>query len=123
MAGLNVTFLAIGTAMVLISMQKRFAGGHQVSSRFTTFFRFLGRNSYEVYLTHMFVVFLFIETYQALKLSGEWAWLLYLSIIVFSGFVGELVARHFSNPLNNRLRIRFKSNAFTPDKAPLHDES
>jgi len=123
MAGLNVTFLAIGTAMVLISMQKRFAGGHQVSSRFTTFFRFLGRNSYEVYLTHMFVVFLFIETYQALKLSGEWAWLLYLSIIVFSGFVGELVARHFSNPLNNWLRIRFKSNAFTPDKAPLHDES
>jgi len=112
MIGLNVTILVIGTALVLISMQKRFESGHQVPSRFTAFFRFLGHNSYEVYLTHMFVVFLFIETYQALKLSGEWAWLLYITVLLFSGVLGELVARYFSNPLNNWLRIRFKSNVF-----------
>lgn len=106
--GLNVTFLAIGTALVLIWMQKRFVSGQQIPSRFTGYLRFLGRNSYEVYLTHMFVVFIFVEGYHTLKLSGEWAWALYLTVLLFSGVLGELVARYFSNPLNNRLRERFR---------------
>ena len=112
--GLNVTFLAIGTALVLIWMQKRFVSGEQIPSRFTGSLRFLGRNSYEVYLTHMFVVFIFVEVYHALNLSGEWAWILYLAVLVFSGVLGELVARYFSNPVNNRLRERFKIKLSAP---------
>ncbi len=106
--GLNVTVLAIGTALVLIWMQKRFAHGQQVPGRYTRLFRFFGRNSYEVYLTHMFVVYIFCEVYYALNLSGEWAWALYISIIFFSGTLGELVAKYFSTPLNKMLRVRLK---------------
>jgi peptidoglycan/LPS O-acetylase OafA/YrhL len=106
--GLNVTLLVIGTAMVLIWMQKRFVNGEQIPSRYTGLLRFLGRNSYEVYLTHMFVVFFFVEVYAALKLSGEWIWVIYMSVLTFSGIIGELVARYFSNPLNALLRDRFK---------------
>ena len=105
--GLNVTFLAIGTALVLIWMQQRFIGGKQVSSRFTGLLRFLGRNSYEVYLTHMFVILLLVEGFNALNLTGEWVWILYISSVAISGFVGELVARYFSNPLNIRIREYF----------------
>lgn len=106
--GLNVTFLAIGTALMLIWMQKRFVSGKQLPSKFTGALRFLGRNSYEVYLTHMFVVFLFVRVYLALKLSGEWAWVLYIFIVVLSGVLGALVAKYFSNPLNILLRERFR---------------
>ena len=105
--GLNVTFLAIGTALVLIWMQQRFIDGKQVSSRFTGLLRFLGRNSYEVYLTHMFVILLLTEGFNALNLTGEWVWILYISSVAISGFVGELVARYFSNPLNIRIREYF----------------
>ena len=104
--GLNVTVLAIGTALVLIWMQKRFVSGRQVPKFSTGILRFFGRNSYEVYLTHMFVVFALVEGYHSLKLSGEWAWGLYLSAILLSGLVGELVARYFSNPVNARLRMQ-----------------
>ena len=105
---LNVTVLVIGTALVLIWMQKRFVSGQLVPSRLTGFLRFLGRNSYEVYLTHMFVVLVLVEAYNALKLEGEWAWVLYVSALIFSGILGELVARYFSVPFNNRLRVHFK---------------
>lgn len=110
--GLNVTFLAIGTAIVLIWMQKRFLNGKQIPSQFTGLLRFLGRNSYEVYLTHMFVILLLTEGFNALKLSGEWVWMLYLSSVAISGFVGEIVARYFSNPLNIRIRERLKLTSF-----------
>jgi peptidoglycan/LPS O-acetylase OafA/YrhL len=107
--GLNVTMLAIGTALVLIGMQQRFTEGKQLPSKFSAAFRYLGRNSYEVYLTHMFIVLLFVNMFKSLELSGEWAWLLYISILIASAMLGDLVARYFSNPLNSLLREKFKT--------------
>ncbi len=105
--GLDVTLLTIGTALILIWMQKRFVSGRQSPSRFTGLLRFLGRNSYEVYLTHVFIVLLFVKGYNAMKLSGEWEWLLYITVVIISGILGLMVARYFSNPLNILLRERF----------------
>ncbi len=105
--GLNVTVLAIGTAFLLISMQKDFVSDRQKPSRFTAVLRFFGRNSYEVYLTHMFVVILLVDVFKVLKLSGDWTWSLYISVIFTSGILGYLVARFFSNPLNKFIRQRF----------------
>jgi len=115
-AGLNITILAIGNALMLIWMQKRLTSGQQLPSRFTGALRFLGRNSYEIYLTHVFVVLLFVREYNAMKLSGEWAWVLYLSAIVISGILGYLVARYFSTPMNMFLRERFKRISFLNKK-------
>jgi peptidoglycan/LPS O-acetylase OafA/YrhL len=102
--GLNVTVLAIGTALVLMWMQKRFMNGLQKPMFSTAAIRFFGRNSYEVYLTHMFVVYAMVNGYNTLKLSGEWAWGLYISVFIFSGLLGEFVAQKFSNPVNVKLR-------------------
>jgi peptidoglycan/LPS O-acetylase OafA/YrhL len=114
--GLDVTLLSIGTAMVLIWMQKRFISGQQTPSRYTKMLRFLGRNSYEGYLTHVFVVLLFVRGYNALNLFGDWAWVLYISIVIISGILGMLVARYFSNPLNIILRERFKRSMIKSNK-------
>lgn len=105
--GLNVTVLAIGTALILIRMQKRFVSGQQPPSRSLGMLRFMGRNSYEIYLTHMFVVYLLVRAYTALKLSGEWVWVLYISAVILSGILGYLVAHYFSNPVNILLRNKF----------------
>jgi peptidoglycan/LPS O-acetylase OafA/YrhL len=102
--GLNVTFFSIGTALVLIWMQQRLMQSQQRPMLITGVFRFLGRNSYEVYLTHMFVVCFLVFIYRLFHLSGEWTWLLYLSTIILSGILGALIARYFSNPLNYNIR-------------------
>ncbi|MBK7030026.1 MAG: acyltransferase [Bacteroidales bacterium] len=115
--GLYITVLAIGTALLLIAMQKRFTQSKQVPSRFSAVFRYFGRNSYEIYLTHVFVVLLLISGFNLMNLSGNWIWALYISVIIISGLLGDLVARFFSNPLNNiiRLRLKQKLSAITPE--------
>jgi peptidoglycan/LPS O-acetylase OafA/YrhL len=105
--GLNVTLLAIGTALILIWLQKRFLNGERSLSRFSRLFVFLGRNSYEVYLTHIFVVYFFVEGFNSLKLTGEWVWALYSAVVIISGILGFIIARYFSNPINKFLRGRF----------------
>ena len=119
--GLNVSILAIGTALILIWMQKRFIGGQQIPSRFTMPLRFLGRNSYEVYLTHMFVIFICVEIYNTCQLKGEWAWILYISVLVISALSGEIVARHFSTPINKWVRGRLKNAVLNNDRSTKID--
>jgi peptidoglycan/LPS O-acetylase OafA/YrhL len=64
----------------------------------------LGKCSYEVYLTHMFIVFalfsLFIEAGKPIKAVP----LLFLAVIVTAGILGEGVARLYSEPMNRLLR-------------------
>ncbi len=107
--GLNVTILSIGTAMVLIWMQKRSENGKQPVWKSPGLLRYFGRNSYEIYLTHMFIVYILFEIYKKYQLSGEWSWALYLFTILFSGLLGELVARYISNPANLYLRKKFSN--------------
>jgi peptidoglycan/LPS O-acetylase OafA/YrhL len=106
--GLNISVLAIGTALVLIWMQKRFKNSQQSLTKYTRVLSFMGRNSYEIYLTHMFVVISLVSGYKALGLSGEWTWGLYISVIVLSGLLGAAVTRYFSTPANNFLRAQYK---------------
>lgn len=106
MIGLNVSLLAIGVAMVLIWMQHRQSTGQQKQYAIFRWLSFLGRNSYEVYLTHMFVVVILVSLFKKWGGSGEWTWLLYLLGVILSGLLGEAVARYFSNPLNEILRKR-----------------
>lgn len=107
--GLNVTVLSIGTAMVLIWMQKRSENGKQHVWKSPGLLRYFGRNSYEIYLTHMFIVYILFEIYKKYQLSGEWSWALYLFTILFSGLLGEMVACYISNPANVYLRKRFSN--------------
>jgi peptidoglycan/LPS O-acetylase OafA/YrhL len=111
--GLHLTILAIGTAMILLWSQHRLEKGIQPSSRWTAFFRAFGRNSYEIYLTHMFIVLLMVRLFKSLPLAGEWLLLLYGLTILLCGALGEVVARYFSNPLNRLFRQKFISKQGT----------
>jgi peptidoglycan/LPS O-acetylase OafA/YrhL len=88
-------------------MQKRMENGTQFKGKYLGLFRFLGRNSYEIYLTHMFVVFILFKIYREQEFLGEWAWTLYIASILLSALLGEIMARFFSNPINRYLRIQF----------------
>lgn len=101
--GLNMTILALGTCMlVAVAAQTQWRSPHILSPLLK-----LGQRSYEVYLTHIFVVFalfgLFIKAGKPMR--GVPA--LFIAVIVIAGLLGEVVARFFSDPMNRLLRRRF----------------
>ena len=128
-AGLDVTALQVGAALLLIALQQSFearaAFDHPplLSSnvgtrsaavlrsfgsalfRSTGFLRWFGCNSYEVYLTHMLVVWpmvgLFFHFHQSLNTAVLW----FLAITALTGIAGDMLARSYSDPLNRRLRL------------------
>ena len=106
--GLDMTVLAVGTCLIIAAtVQSTRIGAAQWARRGAALLeplRWLGRRSYEVYLTHMFVVMGFFHLFVAGGRPSAAVTLLFLAVIVFSGILGELVARYFSDPLNRMLR-------------------
>ena len=70
-----------------------------------------GQRSYEIYLTHMFVVVALAAAFAA---TGHAMWavpLFFIAVIAISGLLGELVGRFYSEPTNRRLRTRWRDGA------------
>jgi len=100
--GLDVTLLAAGTALTLIAFLRRDRPGSWLSAPF----RWLGRNSYELYLTHMMAIFTVLPLGRACDPGWRWAPLWYAIMIALAGLAGGLVARYYSEPMNRMLRQR-----------------
>lgn len=101
--GLEMTILAIGTCLVMIAA----AQTQWRAPRLLTPWLNLGQRSYEVYLTHMFVVFAFFHVFLATgkRLAAVPAF--FVGVIIVAALLGELVARFYSEPMNRWLRARW----------------
>jgi peptidoglycan/LPS O-acetylase OafA/YrhL len=105
--GLDMTIIAIGTCMVSIAA----AQTQWKAPRLLAPLLRLGQCSYEVYLTHMFVVFAFLALFLRFG-SPLWSVpLLFAVTVVVAAAIGEIVARFFSEPLNRMLRERWSKKS------------
>lgn len=100
--GVDASVLGFGTCLLLIC----YTQANQPGGRIAAPIRWFGRNSYEVYLTHIMVVFAVLPFALRFDPSGKFAPLTYAAVLVGSGFLGALIARFFSEPLNRRLRAK-----------------
>jgi peptidoglycan/LPS O-acetylase OafA/YrhL len=66
--------------------------------------RSCGRLSYEIYLTHMSVVWLVLRAYQRTGAGQRWGFLWYLPVLGFSWLLGWLVAKYVSTPSERAMR-------------------
>jgi peptidoglycan/LPS O-acetylase OafA/YrhL len=99
-SGLDMTVLAIGACLVVAAA----ASTHWRGPSALTPLLWVGRRSYEIYLTHMFVVMALFAIF-ADKGKPLWAVsILFGSVIALSSLLGGLMARFYSEPLNRRLR-------------------
>jgi peptidoglycan/LPS O-acetylase OafA/YrhL len=101
--GLDVTCLALGTCFLQIAIAQR----NRAGSLATAPIRWFGRNSYEVYLTHMFIVTWGIQIFTAADARVIWTPFFYAGLLVLAGLLGAVVARFYSELLNRRLRASF----------------
>lgn len=104
--GLEETLLAVGTCFVMIAA----AQTRWTSPRVLRPLLSLGQRSYEIYLTHMFVVFAFFGIFLRL---GEPMWavpVFFVATVVVAALLGELLARLYSEPANRWLRNRWGEN-------------
>ncbi|MEO6968829.1 MAG: acyltransferase [Rhodanobacteraceae bacterium] len=65
-----------------------------------------GRLSYEIYLTHMFVVYAAVRAFKATGGNIGLGYLWYLPVMIVCWLLGVLVARFFSIPCDRALRGR-----------------
>jgi peptidoglycan/LPS O-acetylase OafA/YrhL len=105
--GLNMTVLGMGTCMFIAATAQTQWKSPGILAPLLK----LGRYSYEVYLTHMFVVFglfdLFLSAGQRMSLVP----VLFVATILVAGLLGGAVSGLYSEPMNRFLRSRSRSNA------------
>jgi peptidoglycan/LPS O-acetylase OafA/YrhL len=74
-----------------------------VLTRGTGWLRAIGRTSYEIYLTHMFVVLSATAIFHRSGATTRWIGLFYVAELAASVLLGALVSRWFSEPARRRI--------------------
>jgi peptidoglycan/LPS O-acetylase OafA/YrhL len=105
--GLYMSLVGVGTAMLIAVAAQT---GWRSPSVFAPVLR-AGQRSYEIYLTHIFVV---VALDAAFIATGAAMWavtVFFVGVIVVAGLLGEMVARFYSEPMNRWLRGRWNDGA------------
>ena len=101
--GLDMTILAVGACMTIAaSAQAKWSSPRVLSPLLR-----MGQRSYEVYLTHMFVVFACFQIFLTAGKPMAAVPAFFIGAVIISGVLGEAVARLYSEPMNRYLRRRF----------------
>jgi peptidoglycan/LPS O-acetylase OafA/YrhL len=102
--GLDMTLVGIGACLVIAAAATTQWEGPPI---FAPLLR-QGQRSYEVYLTHMFVVLGFFAMFVRIGKPVVGVPILFFAVILAASFLGDLVARLYSEPLNRRLRRHWR---------------
>lgn len=103
----TMLLLTLSVAALLVGLHWRQQLAPRAGRRGLGWLRAQGRLSYEIYLTHMFVVFAVVARFRAAGAdlrNGFW-W--YLPAVVLCWGLGALVARHFTEPCDRAIRRRW----------------
>jgi len=90
-------------ALVVAARWRAAAAGAAAPSRRFAWLRSAGRLSYEIYLTHMFVVWLVVDRFIAAGADLRAGWIWYPPVLAGAWGLGWLVARFVSTPLEQAL--------------------
>jgi peptidoglycan/LPS O-acetylase OafA/YrhL len=118
--GTYVTVLEAGMALVLLAMGSGTA--NEFLARGTSLLRAIGRCSYEIYLTHMFVVFGSFGAFRAIFGNAAPQAIYpvsYAVMLVLSVLLGHVVSRWFSEPVNRALRAWFAARVRIDSQAAV----
>jgi peptidoglycan/LPS O-acetylase OafA/YrhL len=107
--GLNMTLLAVGTCLVIVAVTQ----SSWRAPRLLSPLLILGRKSYEIYLTHIFVVMALFAIFVKLGKPLHLVPLLFIAAVATAGVLGWLVSAFFSEPMNRLIRSKVGDDAKT----------
>jgi peptidoglycan/LPS O-acetylase OafA/YrhL len=96
----SLLLLTLSAMLMLIGMQAR----PVAQLRGFSWLASCGRLSYEIYLSHMFVVYAVVRIYRATGADVRWGFLWYLLALPLCWWLGKAVARFVSIPCERALR-------------------
>lgn len=99
-SGLYMTVLAVGACMFIAATTQT----QWSSPRILAPLLKIGEYSYEIYLTHMFIVFAAFNLFVFAGKPMKFVPVMFISVILISGLLGAVVARFYSEPLNRLIR-------------------
>ncbi|UII77381.1 acyltransferase [Flagellimonas sp. HMM57] len=102
--GLNVTLLSLGTGLLVIWMHYRHISGKQKNYWLLNGIRKMGILSYEMYLTHMFIIIALVGAFNKIKAPKEAIYVLYLSTIILSFLLAKYINKWLTKPINYMIR-------------------
>lgn len=105
--GLNITILSVGVSLILLWMHENHSSGKEKNHIALKWLRDMGIYSYEIYLTHMFVIIFGVHLFKSLGLGANWLIPFCLLLIIISYFLGKIVFHKFSEPINSWLREKW----------------
>jgi len=105
--GLNITILSLGISFILFWMHENHRLGKEKNYRLFSWLKHMGVYSYEIYLTHMFVIIFGAQVFKSLSLGTNWLIPYSLSLILISYFLGKIIFHKFSEPVNIWLRKKW----------------
>jgi peptidoglycan/LPS O-acetylase OafA/YrhL len=106
--------LALSALCLLLACAQRQRRGDWHASRALDWLRSWGRLSYEIYLSHMFVVFAVVRIFRLAGGDLRWGFLWYLLALPLCGLLGLAVERWLSAPCERWLRASLLPNRVTP---------
>lgn len=111
--------LTFSTMCLLIGLQWGQATGVARATRGLGWLRSMGRHSYEIYLTHMFVVFAGVAWAARIHDGAGQGLLWYVPIVLLCWLLGVVVARYFSVPCDRVLRRWLLRHERLPVASPV----
>ena len=102
--GLDMTVLGVGTCLVIVAASQSQWKAPRVLNPLLD----LGQRSYEVYLTHMFVVLALFGLFVKLGKPLPGVPVLFVATVILAAILGDAVAKFYSEPMNRQLRLRWK---------------
>ncbi len=115
--GLLFTVLALGTALVIAAASQSAWKAPRILAPLLV----LGQRSYEIYLTHMFVVMALFTAFLHFGKPMHGVPILFASVIVTAGLLGWAVAVFYAEPMNRLIRHRARIDTSLGSAAPHVD--
>jgi peptidoglycan/LPS O-acetylase OafA/YrhL len=100
---LLLTFSAI---CLILAFHWRAGDNAHWAIRYTAWLQSFGRLSYEIYLTHMFVVLSIVQLFKSTGASLQWGVVWYIPAVALSWVLGWAVAKYISTPSDKFIRSR-----------------
>ncbi|SMG36187.1 Peptidoglycan/LPS O-acetylase OafA/YrhL, contains acyltransferase and SGNH-hydrolase domains [Marivirga sericea] len=107
--GLNITILSVGVSLILFWMHEKHKSKEENRHYIFGWLRNMGIYSYEIYLTHMFIVIFGAQLFEKLSIGSNWLIPYLISLLLISYFLGKIIFHKFSEPVNIWLRRKLNN--------------